>query len=195
MIIVDTGVWVGLADRRDQYHAVSREFFLHNREPLITTYPILVETIHLLFRRVGVSMTLTWLETVQTHGIRMFALQAEHLPRMTGLMRQYADLPMDLADASHWCCWPNNKGMAVSSAPMSGIFILTDGRIIILFVTCFGKARDSHHRQASLHREQTSLPGIENHHFDDVTLRIVTDGDAPVLTRLLYDRGVAEPQH
>lgn len=100
MIIVDTGVWVGLADRRDQYHAVCRKFFRHNREPLITTYPVLVETIHLLFRRVGVPMTLTWLETVQTQGVQVFALQADHLLRMTKLMRQYADLPMDLADAS-----------------------------------------------------------------------------------------------
>lgn len=100
MIIVDTGVWVGLANRRDQHHAQCRAFFLSNREDLITTYPVLVETIHLLFNRVGVPMTVSWLETLQAYGIRLFSLEPRHLPRMTELMRQYANLPMDLADAS-----------------------------------------------------------------------------------------------
>jgi predicted nucleic acid-binding protein len=100
VIIVDTEVWVGLADRRDQYHVRCREFLRHNREPLITTYPVLVEAVHLLFRRVGVSMTLTWLKTLQNHEFRLFPLRVEHLSRITDLMHQYADLPMDLADAS-----------------------------------------------------------------------------------------------
>ena len=100
MIIVDTGVWVGLANRRDQHHDRCREFFLSNREDLITTYPVLVETIHLLFSRVGVPMTLSWLEIAQIQGLQLFSLQPPHLPRMTELMRQYAKLPMDLADAS-----------------------------------------------------------------------------------------------
>jgi len=100
VIIVDTGVWVGLADRRDQYHAVCRGYFRRSREDLITTYPVLVETIHLLYSRVGVPMTLVWLETVQAQGMTVFTLEPQHLPRMTQLMRQYATLPMDLADAS-----------------------------------------------------------------------------------------------
>lgn len=100
MIIVDTGVWVGLANRRDQNHARCRKFFLHNHEDLITTYPVLVETIHLLFNRVGVPMTLSWLEIVQVQSIRLFSLEPFNLPRLTELMRQYANLPMDLADAS-----------------------------------------------------------------------------------------------
>lgn len=100
MIIVDTGVWVGLANRRDQHHVSCRKFFLRNREELITTYPVLVETIHLLFNRVGVPMTLSWLEIIQIQGMRLFSLEPLHLSRMTELMRQYANLPMDLADAS-----------------------------------------------------------------------------------------------
>lgn len=100
VIIVDTGAWVGLADRRDNYHEACRSFFRRNREPLITTYPVLVETVHLLFARIGVPLTLAWLETVQSQGMSVFNLEPAHLPDMTRLMRQYADLPMDLADAS-----------------------------------------------------------------------------------------------
>lgn len=100
MILVDTGAWLALADRGDAYHARCREFFRSNREPLMTTYPVLVECVHLMFSRIGVGKTLTWLETLGTQGVGVQVIGADHLPRLTALMRQYADLPMDLADAS-----------------------------------------------------------------------------------------------
>ena len=100
MIIVDTGAWVGLADRKDRYHNACKGFFSRNKQPLITTYPVLVETIHLLYRRVGVTMTLAWLEVIRAQNIRVFSLQQEHLAELTVLMQRYADLPMDMADAS-----------------------------------------------------------------------------------------------
>lgn len=58
MILVDTGAWLALADRGDAYHVRSREFFRRNREPLITTYPVLVESVHLMFKRIGIDKTL-----------------------------------------------------------------------------------------------------------------------------------------
>lgn len=100
LIIVDTGAWVGLANRRDQYHSVCRAFFKRNREPLITTCPVLVETTHLLFSRVGVSMTLAWLKTIQAQGVVLFDPASADLTAMIRKMHQYQDLPMDLADAS-----------------------------------------------------------------------------------------------
>lgn len=100
MIIIDTGAWVGLANRRDQNHSQCQSFFRHNQEPLITTYPVLVETIHLLFNRIGVTMTLAWFDVLLIQGFELFVLDASHLPRVNQLMRQYIDLPMDLADAS-----------------------------------------------------------------------------------------------
>ena len=100
MILMDTGAWLALADRGDAYHARCREFFRHNREPLMTTYPVLVECVHLMFSRIGVEKTLLWLEALGTQGVGVFVMRADHLPRLNALMRQYADLPMDLADAS-----------------------------------------------------------------------------------------------
>lgn len=100
MILVDTGAWLALADRGDAYHARCREFFRHNREPLMTTYPVLVECVHLMFSRIGVMKTLDWMETLVAQGVGVFAMGTDHLPRLTALMRQYGDLPMDLADAS-----------------------------------------------------------------------------------------------
>lgn len=100
MILVDTGAWLALMDGGDAYHVRSREFFRQNREPLMTTYPVLVECVHLMFSRVGVTKTLSWMETLRAQGVSVFVMGADHLPSLTALMRQYADLPMDLADAS-----------------------------------------------------------------------------------------------
>jgi hypothetical protein len=100
VILVDTGAWLGLVDRGDAYHVRCREFFRHNREPLMTTYPVLVECVHLMFNRIGVAKTLAWMEMLETQGVSVFVMGSEHLPRVTVLMRQYDDLPMDLADAS-----------------------------------------------------------------------------------------------
>ncbi|SEH05052.1 type II toxin-antitoxin system VapC family toxin [Candidatus Venteria ishoeyi] len=104
MIIVDTGYWFGLLDQRDDYHAVCCEFLSQCQEPLITTFPVLTEALHLLMRRGNSQQGLVLLELLsklQTQGsFSIFSLQHEHLPRITQLMQQYIDLPMDLADAS-----------------------------------------------------------------------------------------------
>lgn len=100
MIIADTGLWVALVDRGDRYHVACCEFIRHNRETLITTYPVLVEVTHLLISRVGSRLTVAWLQTLHDQGVQVFQLEQTHLPRLIELMRQYIDLPMDLADAS-----------------------------------------------------------------------------------------------
>ena len=100
MILVNNGAWLALADRGDAYHARCREFFRHNREPLMTTYPVLVECVHRMYKRIGVAKTPAWMEALSAQGVSVFVLGANHLPRLDALMRQYSDLPMDLADAS-----------------------------------------------------------------------------------------------
>ena len=49
MILVDTGAWLALMDCRDAYHQRCRDFFRNNREHLMTTWPVLVECVHLMF--------------------------------------------------------------------------------------------------------------------------------------------------
>ena len=66
----------------------------------MTTYPVLVECVHLMYKRIGVAKTLAWMEVLNAQGVGVFVMGANHLPRATALMRQYGDLPMDLADAS-----------------------------------------------------------------------------------------------
>jgi hypothetical protein len=100
MILVDTGAWLALMDRRDAYHARCKEFFRRNRESLMTTWPVLVECVHLMYGRIGVPKTLSWLKTIESHGVGIFVMDASHFPRINALMHQFQDLPMDLADAS-----------------------------------------------------------------------------------------------
>ncbi|EFI33943.1 conserved hypothetical protein [Desulfonatronospira thiodismutans ASO3-1] len=100
MILVDTGAWLALLDRRDASHGLCCDFFRNNREPLMTTWPVLVECVHLMFGRIGVSKTLAWLHTLESQGVGIFVMEASHFPRVIALMNQFRDLPMDLADAS-----------------------------------------------------------------------------------------------
>ena len=66
----------------------------------MTTYRVLVECVHLMFKRMGVAKTLAWMATRGSQGVGIFVMTADHVPRLVALMHQYADLPMDLADAS-----------------------------------------------------------------------------------------------
>lgn len=104
MIIVDSGFWFGLFDKRDVYHPACCAFLKQCDEPLITTFPVLTEALHLLMRRGNTQLALKLLALLDTlhqqDVFTTFSLGDAHLPRLAQLMAQYADLPMDLADAS-----------------------------------------------------------------------------------------------
>lgn len=100
MIITDTGFWVALIDQKDSYHAISEQALQRYDEPLITTWPVMTETCYLLLRNKGASVAASFIQGFH-HGLfSTFDLQQSHSERMSQLMQQYANLPMDLADAS-----------------------------------------------------------------------------------------------
>jgi predicted nucleic acid-binding protein len=100
MIIADSGFWVALFNRRDNHHSAVRVYTLGINEPFITTLPVVTEVCYLLQVRCH-SLKATDLLAAQRAGLfHLFTLTESHLPRMAQLMTQYADLPMDLADAS-----------------------------------------------------------------------------------------------
>ena len=100
MIIADTGFWLALANRKDRHHATALRALEGLHEGLVTTWPVLTETCHLLLARMGVQAELAFLRGLGDGSCSIFALDETHLPRLDELMEQYADLPMDLADAS-----------------------------------------------------------------------------------------------
>ena len=100
MIITDTGAFVAVINSRDEHHSLAQAAFAIKSEPLVTTYPVISETCHLLKRSAGLEAEQLFLQTIVTGVAEVFQLQISHLLRMSKLMRKYADLPMDLADAS-----------------------------------------------------------------------------------------------
>jgi uncharacterized protein len=101
MIIADTGFWVALFDPRDNHHRTVRTFAGHLNESLITTLPVVTEVCYLLQQRCYPQKAIDFLKVQQQrHLFSLMTINESHLPRITQLMVQYLDLPMDLADAS-----------------------------------------------------------------------------------------------
>ena len=100
MIIVDTGVWLALANRKDIHHTQAVKSLAQVNEPLITTWPVVTETCYLLLTKLGNPAQVSFLENLGSEMFEVFNLTSTHSQRITELMKQYANLPMDLADAS-----------------------------------------------------------------------------------------------
>ena len=101
MIAVDTGYFYALTDRRDAWHA--RALAATERlagEHMVTTWPVLTESCHLLTASLGVEYASELMADVADGGIDVWIPPAEAVARIPALMRKYAALPMDLADAS-----------------------------------------------------------------------------------------------
>jgi uncharacterized protein len=100
VILADTGFFLALANARDQNHAAAKAALSRVRSRLITTWPVMTETCHLLASRLSPGAAGVFVDSAAQGAFDLFALEAAHLPRIAGLMRKYQDLPMDLADAS-----------------------------------------------------------------------------------------------
>ena len=100
MIIVDTGFWLALIDQKDTYHETAKQALKKYNELLITTWCVVTETCYLLLTRKGVQAQVTILNSLEQELFTVFNLESHHTPRIIQLMEKYANLPMDLADAS-----------------------------------------------------------------------------------------------
>ena len=100
MIIVDTGFWLALVDEKDTYHQAADQAFQKYDEPLITTWPVMTETCYLLLERKGVQAQVKFIDNYSQNFFTVFDLEPCHGEKIVRLMQQYANLPMDLADAS-----------------------------------------------------------------------------------------------
>ena len=101
MILVDAGPLVALFDADDQHHERCRRILKTLDEKLITTSPVLTEALHLL--RPGSAGPPRLMDYILHGGLTVFPLGTDLLRRCFDLMLQYADIPMDLADASIVC--------------------------------------------------------------------------------------------
>lgn len=67
---------------------------------MITTWPVLTETCHLLLTRIGNDAQERFIQSYASGAFEVLDLSRDDAPKIAKCMKKYADLPMDLADAS-----------------------------------------------------------------------------------------------
>ena len=96
--LIDAGPLIALFDRSDRFHTVTKQFLRGYSGRLVTTWPVITETCHMLDFHVAVQIDfLKWLHREAVH---IAPLHNEHIRRLIDLSEKYADVPMDLADGS-----------------------------------------------------------------------------------------------
>lgn len=96
--LIDTGAIHALVDRNDEWHEPCVAAYNHNRLPWLTTEAVLTETFYLVRRNLHDDRAVWTL--LRSGAIRMSVIADEELPQIQALMSQYADRPMDFADAT-----------------------------------------------------------------------------------------------
>ncbi|MEZ5592544.1 MAG: PIN domain-containing protein [Gammaproteobacteria bacterium] len=97
-ILIDAGPLVALLHKGDQDHALCVDVLKRLQEPLLTTWMPVTEAMYLLGFSVVAQSAL--LEMIERGMLKLLPLDIEALPEIRKLMRQYADLPMNFADAT-----------------------------------------------------------------------------------------------
>ncbi len=101
MTLCDAGPLVALIDTDDEHHLVCADTLATlPASPLITTWPCLTEAMHLLGWAGGIKAQNRLWSHLAKGLVRVHLAAADEWQRMFDLMNQYADMPLDLADAS-----------------------------------------------------------------------------------------------
>ena len=99
-LVVDTGPLLAALDVNDRDHDLCREFLADAREQIVVPAPVVVELEWMTATRVGRDEFDDFLDDVETGGVRLEPLNTEDYARIRVLLRQYADFPLGLVDAS-----------------------------------------------------------------------------------------------
>jgi uncharacterized protein len=97
-LLLDTGALVSLLDRSQKNHKAYSRFFGEWTRPVVSTEAVLTEATHLLGHVNGGRQAC--LDFFLLGGAVLVPATPASLRRSRELLRQYADLPMDYADAS-----------------------------------------------------------------------------------------------
>lgn len=102
-VLLDTGPLLALFNPTDNWHRRVRDWLAaHPDVELLTTWPVLTEACALLVHRArrGNQAALDCLAWVERGGVMLDLPQAASLGAIRAACERYADLPLDLADAS-----------------------------------------------------------------------------------------------
>jgi uncharacterized protein len=103
VILVGPNVLYALADRRDKHHARCANWLQRTPDVLMVPATVLAEACYLIDRTLGPAADAAFLDSVGTgpdYTFQLVELVDSDLRRMSGLVRQYADLRLGGTDAS-----------------------------------------------------------------------------------------------
>ena len=100
MTLTDAGPLIAIIDADEPDHASCMEALDQLTLPLITTWPAFTEAMYLLARAGGIRAQHALWRLVSTDRLVVADLSPSAVDRSARLMNQYADRPMDLADAT-----------------------------------------------------------------------------------------------
>lgn len=96
--LIDTGPLVALLDRDDHWHRACVETFSNLQLPIATSAAVLAELFHLLGDHTR-RLESAW-RMLRSGAITLLPITDDDMPSLEHLMKQYADRPMDFADAT-----------------------------------------------------------------------------------------------
>lgn len=100
MLLVDTNVFLAAADRRSNAHQSCAGVLRDHEGELAATVPVIAETAWLILDRLGTVSQSRFVHAVADHSIEPVDLTASDWARCAALVDTYADLSLDLIDAS-----------------------------------------------------------------------------------------------
>ncbi len=100
-LIIDTGFFIAILSKTDQFHIQALKLKnTINKRQWITTWPVLTEVCHLLVSRNATQVVSHLFQMYESGGYEIFSISRQHTSKILKLLEKYANLPMDLADAS-----------------------------------------------------------------------------------------------
>lgn len=99
--LIDSGPLLALFNSADHWHVRVMAWVQANEHVrLVTTWPVLTEVCALLARRIHNRAALDFLSWVEQGGVMVDAPDKWSLAKVLEISQRFADLPLDLADAS-----------------------------------------------------------------------------------------------
>lgn len=99
--IMDTGPWVALIDRSESRHNECVDWLKNFSGKLYSTEAVLTEVLYIL--NFSIRAQCAALDFVLESVVEIVPSSTESLKRAKSMMKKYADLPMDFADATIVC--------------------------------------------------------------------------------------------
>lgn len=97
-ILIDTGPLLAVINHADRWHSRCATMLPHLPFPLLTSEAVLTELLY--FVRANRRATQAAWSFVNSGAITLAPINDQDLPGLESLMKRYADVPMDFADAT-----------------------------------------------------------------------------------------------